>query len=123
VVKNSKFVNVSDKAISTGEKSSVKLSNLSFDRCLICVVSKDDSLVDLDNFKVSSYSLYFGASYKKKNFYKNGGYLNFKNLSKDNLKEIRLVKDNHSKITLENEEIASEINSNFKYYYESGIFN
>ena len=123
VVKNSKFVNVSDKAISAGEKSNVKLSNLSFDRCLICVVSKDDSLVDLDNFKVSSYSLYFGASYKKKNFYKNGGYLNFKNLSKDNLKEIRLVKDNHSKITLENEEIASEINSNFKYYYESGIFN
>lgn len=49
--------------------------------------------------------------------------MNFKNLSKDNLKEIRLVKDNHSKITLENEEIASEINSNFKYYYESGIFN
>jgi hypothetical protein len=122
-VKNTKFMNVSDKAISAGEKSYIKLSNLSFDRCLICVVSKDDSLVDLDNFKVSSYSLYFGASYKKKNFYKNGGSLNFISLSKDNLKKIRLVKDNYSKITMKNEEIASEINNNFKYYYESGIFN
>jgi len=122
-VKNTKFVNVYDKAISAGEKSYVKLSNLSFDNCLICIVSKDDSLVDLENFKLTSYSLYFAASYKKKNFYKNGGRLNFEGLSKDELKKIKLVKDNNSKITLNNEELITEIKSDFKYYYESGIFN
>ena len=123
IVKDTLFFNILDKAISAGEKSNVKLSNLSFNKCLICIVSKDDSKVDVDKFDVENYSLYFAAAYKKKNFYKNGGELNFLNSLLHDLDYLKIVRDNKSKIFLNNLKLDTEINDNFKYFYDNRIFN
>ena len=123
IIKDTLFFNILDKAISAGEKSNVKLSNLSFNKCLICIVSKDDSKVNVAKFDVENYSLYFAAAYKKKNFYKNGGELNFFNSSQHDLDLLKIVRDNKSKIFLNNLKLDTEINDNFKYFYDNKIFN
>lgn len=122
-VQDSAFDKVLDKAISAGEKSNLNLSNLSFKSCLICIVSKDDSIVKINDFNLQNYSLYFAAAYKKKNFYKNGGEIYFNNSSKSKLKSLRIVKDKNSRIFLKNNELETEINENFKYFYDYGVFN
>ena len=83
---NVSFNKILDKAFSAGGKNDVRLVNLSFNQCLICIVSKDDSRVDIESFDVEYYSLYFSASFKKINFYENGGVLNFINSERENLK-------------------------------------
>ena len=123
LISNTSFNNIQDKAISAGEKSNVRLLNLSFKQCLICIVSKDDSRVDIEGFDVENYSLYFAASFKKKNFYENGGILNFINSKKNNLKSLKIVRDNQSKIYLNDNNMNTEINNNFRYFYENKVFN
>ncbi len=123
IIKDTLFYDILDKAISAGEKSNIKLSNLSFNKCLICIVAKDDSKIDVYNFVVKNYSLYFAAAYKKKNFYKNGGELNFLNSSQDDLNFLKIVRDNQSKIFLKNVKLDTEINDNFKYFYDYRVFN
>ena len=123
LIRNTSFNNILDKAISAGEKSKVRLLNLSFKKCLICIVSKDDSRVDIESFDVENYSLYFAASFKKKNFYENGGVLNFINYEKDYLKSLKIVRDNQSKIYLNDNNFTTEINNDFRYFYQNKIFN
>ena len=117
------FENIMDKGISAGEKSKVQLKNISFNNCLICIVSKDDSDVNINKFNVKNYKLYFAASFKKKNFYAKGGQLNFNDSSTNDLKSLRIVKDNKSTVTLNNKSIHTEINDNFRYFYDKGVFN
>ena len=64
-----------DKGISGGEKSKIKITNVSIDGSLIGIVSKDSSIVDVKKFSISNTPVCLAAYRKKKEFL--GGTINF----------------------------------------------
>ena len=68
-IKNSKFKNVRDKAVSAGEASIIKLKNTKINDVGIGVASKDGSIVNARDIEIKDYKLYAAMSYVKKDFY------------------------------------------------------
>ena len=64
-----------DKGISGGEKSKIKITNVSIDGSLLGIVSKDSSIVDVKKFSISNTPVCLAAYRKKKEFL--GGTINF----------------------------------------------
>lgn len=68
-VNNSKFDNVRDKAISSGEKSKLTLTDLSISNIGVAITSKDGSIVNARNILIEKFSLNAIMTYQKKSFY------------------------------------------------------
>ncbi len=68
IIKNTKFLNVYDKAVSAGEKSNFKVSKSQFDSNEIGVVSKDASILILEENSFINNKIDF-SSYVKKQFF------------------------------------------------------
>jgi len=64
-----------DKGISGGEKSKIKITNVSIDGSLLGIVSKDSSIIDVKKFSISNTPVCLAAYRKKKEFL--GGTINF----------------------------------------------
>jgi hypothetical protein len=67
--------NCIDKGVSVGEKSKVKISKIFLNNSSIGLVSKDSSILDVENFDIQN-SKYCLAAYRKKNEFL-GGIINF----------------------------------------------
>ena len=66
-INNLIFNNVGDKAISVGENSSLKINNTSITKSYIGVVSKDGSIVKVDQIKTNEVKFPFASYQKKRN--------------------------------------------------------
>lgn len=122
-IENSLFKNINDKSISAGEDSFIKIDNIFFDKCLICIASKDKSKVIVGEFDFNDYELYFGASYLKKPFYQVGGNIQFINLSLEKFNELKIGQDQYSKIMINESKIIPNTFTNFEKFYKDGTFN
>ena len=108
---NNIFINSSkDKAVSAGERSKIIIDNINIENSYIGIASKDDSIVDINNF-LSKNVNYLGASYIKKNYF-GSAEINFHNLSEKYNQKNNFIIDNNSKINIK---INSDIKKNFTY--------
>lgn len=89
-----------DKAVSVGEKSKLKMSDLKISNADSGVVSKDYSETEIENSSIFN-TTYCYQAYNKKNEF-SGGFLRVKNSSCKNSQKINL-KDKMSLINIENE--------------------
>jgi hypothetical protein len=71
---------ITDKAISVGEKSKLYIKNLNVKNSGIGIASKDSSIVNGKNIKIENCLFYDFAAYIKKNYFL-GGKINLKNVS------------------------------------------
>ena len=69
LINNLKAYKIADKAISVGEKSTLKLDNIKIEKAKIGIASKDSSKVDGKDILISNCVLYDFAVYKKKNYF------------------------------------------------------
>lgn len=76
IIKHANVENCKDKGISVGEKSKVKIFEFLLNNSNIGIVSKDSSIVNIENFNIQN-SKYCMATYRKKNEFL-GGLINFK---------------------------------------------
>ena len=98
-IKNSSFQNCSDKGISVGESSNIKILDSFFSENNIAIESKDRSLVEIQNSNFNNNELVFSA-YKKNWKYNGGGKIQSKNnVILENLKIQKA--DKHSTITIQ----------------------
>jgi hypothetical protein len=68
-IDKTKVTNVKDKAVSSGENSTLTVENSNFKNIGVGVASKDGSSVTMSNSVISDYRLYAAMSYIKKDFY------------------------------------------------------
>ena len=118
---NSKIINVTaknigDKVISVGEKSDIKIVDLSALNAKVGIASKDSSLVNAKNvkFDVIDYPI---ASYKKKNEF-DGAYINLSGFDSRNFKT-KFVQDSYSTIDLDGKKIKKSFDDVMKIIYGS----
>ncbi len=118
---NSKIINVTaknigDKVISVGEKSDIKIVDLSALNAKVGIASKDSSLVNAKNvkFDVIEYPI---ASYKKKNEF-DGAYINLSGFDSRNFKT-KFVQDSYSTIDLDGKKIKKNFDDVMKIIYGS----
>lgn len=69
-IENTFFKNVTDKAISAGESSNVKVNKVKADSIGVGLASKDGSQVEIVNTNFSNFKLHALMTYQKKSFYK-----------------------------------------------------
>jgi len=68
-ISNINAINIGDKAISAGEETVVKLNQLNISSSRIGLASKDSSIVEGSNIKISNCGLYDFAAYQKKSYF------------------------------------------------------
>lgn len=98
IIKNSSFQNCSDKGISVGENSNIRILDSTFSENNIAIESKDRSFVDIKDSKLKLNKLVFSA-YKKNWKYNGGGIIKSKNNEIKNNKKT-LSEDKYSSITI-----------------------
>ena len=111
-INNFKAEKVSDKAISAGEKSTLKIINAKIKYAKMGIASKDSSNVLGEKISISNCLPYDFAVFRKKNYFK-GGNMNLQNVVKDCNQT--LVQKN-SKLSINNKNIK-EKNFNVKKLY------
>ena len=94
------LINCGDKALSVGEKSSLKLNEIVAENSNFGIVSKDSSIVKLNNAYLKNLKICVSAYNKKQEF--SGGFLKIKNIDCKNYTEKKDV-DVKSSIVIENE--------------------
>jgi hypothetical protein len=115
---NSNFKNIKDKAVSVGEKSSLKISEIYVDSVGVGVASKDGSFVQINNSRFSNYTLNALMSYQKKSHYKKSSLIGM-NIGFDN-KENSYSRQKNSIMTL-NGNLVQENEINVDLLYENEI--
>ncbi len=112
------FKNINDKIISVGERSHVKISNITGNDSFIGIVSKDGSDVIVNNITLDGVSIPF-AAYKKKKEYE-FGFLNVKNYNIKNFYTKWLV-DEGSSIMAEDKLITKNTKNILPIIYEKNL--
>ena len=103
-INNFEAERVSDKAISAGEKSTLKIINAKIKFAKMGIASKDSSNVSGKNISISNCLPYDFAVFRKKNYFK-GGKMNLQNVVKDC--DQTLVQKN-SKLSINNRNIKEK---------------
>ncbi|WP_075502026.1 hypothetical protein [Candidatus Pelagibacter communis] len=96
-IQNALLVQCSDKAISTGEKSMLKVEKINISNSNIGIASKDSSKVFIDNAEMKDITNCLSSYKKKQEFW--GGYIFSNNIKCSNFFEF-LKKDKYSKIII-----------------------
>ena len=105
-VKNTSFKNISDKALSVGEKSRMTASNIIIEKTKIAAVSKDGSFLSLTDAKIKSASKAGLMAYIKKSEY-GPAEIHCTNCQFDNIETVA-AKRFESRITIDGKEIRAK---------------
>ena len=119
LIENTVFKKIRDKAISAGEESSLKITNINVDSVGVGIASKDASNVDIERSSLSNYKLYGLMTYKKKSFYQKPSSLFGENIEFD-LKNVCCLRQINSKMFI-NSEAIGESPLNVDNLYNEGI--
>ena len=118
LVDSSNFKVIHDKAISVGEESNVSIQNVIMNTVGVGIASKDGSLVDGNNIKISDYSLSAVMSYRKKAYY-DYAKIRLNNIEADKTSDTYIREDN-TYMVINGAEIK-ERNLNVKQLYQGPV--
>ena len=96
------LVSCGDKALSVGEKSSVKLNEINASKVSVGIASKDSSIVKLNLANLENLKTCLSAYNKKQEF--NGGFIEYKNMRCINYDK-KFITDKYSKIIKKNKNL------------------
>jgi hypothetical protein len=102
-IKDIKFSNIEDKAISAGEESSLELHNINITSSKIGIASKDSSVVEVTDIKISNCKLFDFAVYQKKSYF-SGAFLKIYGTSNCN----KSLVQNKSELIINDKKIPQE---------------
>ena len=114
-VKSSKFKNVDDKVISVGEKSDVNISNIIASDAFVGIVSKDGSMVKVEEIEFDNVEIPFSAYQKKKEY--DFGKLVVKKYNIKNF-DTKWLKDKGSQIKADQDFLKNSSNDILSIIYE-----
>lgn len=114
LIENTTFENISDKALSAGEKSNMTVNGIKINGASLAVTSKDLSKVDIKNTEITNSEVIYSAFQKKSEFGPSS--IVAQNVTYKNFKEENLIEEG-SKLKVNGEKIHNYRDDVKKYLY------